>query len=252
MVTNNEKIIAIIPARGGSKRIPHKNIIDFNGKPLIAWTIEAAQKSCLFDTIFVSTDCPEIAAIAQSYGADVPFLRDQFIDDLSPISKATIYTLEQIEQRENKTYATVFQLMPNCPLRSAIDIIDAYKSFKQFSAQFQISCFKFGWMNPWWAFTRDKNFHGNFIFPDAVKQRSQDLDDLYCPTGAIWIANTQELKKNGSFYSEKTVFCPLDWKSALDIDTYEDLEFCNAVFHMLNQQNNAPAKHNPTLQSVLK
>lgn len=73
----DKKIIAIIPARGGSKRIPKKNIIDFEGKPLIAWTIEAAKVSGLFDRIVVSTDSPEIAVVSKEYGAEVPFLRDE-------------------------------------------------------------------------------------------------------------------------------------------------------------------------------
>ena len=78
--------IAIIPARGGSKRIPKKNIIDFNGKPMIAWTIKAALESKLFSKVLVSTDSEEIAEISQKYGADVPFLRRSFSDDITPVS----------------------------------------------------------------------------------------------------------------------------------------------------------------------
>ena len=86
------KKIAVIPARGGSKRIPKKNIIDFMGKPMMLWTIEAAQKSGLFDRIIVSTDDAEFAAVAKSYGCEVPFLRDTSADDITPVSVATMWS----------------------------------------------------------------------------------------------------------------------------------------------------------------
>ena len=95
----NKKNIAIIPARGGSKRIPKKNIIDFFGKPLIAHTIESAIKSNIFDRVIVSTDCKEIAKISLQYGAEVPFMREDKADDFSPISDATIYTLKRLKKR---------------------------------------------------------------------------------------------------------------------------------------------------------
>ena len=82
--------IALIPARGGSKRIPKKNIIEFSGKPMIAWTIEAALKSEKFEKVVVSTDDPEIASVAQKYGAAVPFLREEDADDFTPISTVTL------------------------------------------------------------------------------------------------------------------------------------------------------------------
>src|SRR4051812_19986287 len=98
------KNIALIPARGGSKRIPHKNIAPFQGKPLIAWTIEAAQQTGLFDRIFVSTDDPKIASVAQEYGVEVPFLRTEAKDDITPVSKATIHALKQIEGHYQETF----------------------------------------------------------------------------------------------------------------------------------------------------
>ena len=101
------KIIAVIPARGGSKRIPKKNIIDFMGKPMIAWTIEAALKSKLFDRVIVSTDDYEFASISKEYGCDVPFLRDSSADDLTPVSIATIRAVEQAENYYNEEYDIV-------------------------------------------------------------------------------------------------------------------------------------------------
>ena len=109
-------VIAIIPARGGSKRIPRKNLIEFNGKPMIQWTIEAAIKTKIFDDIFVSTDDMEIAELSRGCGLNVPFLRESHFDDESTVSDATIGALSRLSSVSNRRYEKVVQLMPNCPL----------------------------------------------------------------------------------------------------------------------------------------
>ncbi len=234
-----KKTIAVIPARGGSKRIPKKNTIDFFGKPLIAWTIEAAQKSGIFDRILVSTDDPQAAAIAKGCGLDVPFLREGATDDVTPISVATLVALGQVEKNLNETYETVVQLMANCPLRGSEEIVSSYENFKKSGSDFQVSCFPFGWMNPWWASHLPDGKHPSPLFPDALKQRSQDLPPLYCPTGAIWIANTGALKKAGTFYGPGHIFFPMDWKAAVDIDDEDDLEMAKAVFLVEQEKQKA-------------
>ena len=192
--------IAIIPARGGSKRIPKKNIIDFDGKPMIAWTIEAAKKSNMFTKVLVSTDCEDIANVSRD------------AEDYWKID-----------------FDCVAQLMPNCPLRSDKDIVSALNIFKNDNRDFQISCFKFEWMNPWWAFKLNDDSSHEYIFPDKVKKRSQDLDDLFCPTGSIWVALSEKLKNSKTFYGQGHKFQPMSWISATDIDNYEDLDFAKAL-----------------------
>lgn len=226
--------IAIIPARGGSKRIPQKNIINFNGKPLIAWTIEAAKVSGVFSRIVVSTDDVEIAETAASLGVDVPFLREDAFDDIAPVSLATIAAVNQSQKHWNESFEITTQLMPNCPLRGADDICKSFDHFLQTTANFQMSCFRYGWMNPWWAAKLDNQSKPEFIFPDALKKRSQDLPELFCPSGAIWIARTNDLFRAKTFYGEGHTFFPINWKSAVDIDDYEDLEFASAVFYQKN------------------
>ena len=226
----NKKNIAIIPARGGSKRIPKKNIINFFGKPLIAHTIEAAIKSNIFDRIIVSTDCKEIAEISLQYGAEVPFMREDKADDFSPISDATVYTLKRLEKEFSETYTNVFQLMANCPIRDSSDIIKMSNEFTLNSNTFLISSFKFGWMNPWWAFKNDTNGKPEKLFKEGVNKRSQDLDDLFCPTGSIWIAKGKDLIKEGTYYGKGHSFFELNWKSAMDIDDFDDLEMAKAIY----------------------
>jgi len=225
------KHIAIILARGGSKRLPRKNILDFHGKPLLAWTIEAALKSAQYDHVLVSTDNPEIAEIARSFGAAVPFLRDSAADDITPSSEATLAALKQAEQYWGEQFDIVSQLMANCPLRDAQDIIDATQNFIHQDANSQICCFRFGWMNPWWASKLDKQGNPDYLFPEATRvARSQDLPPLYCPSGAIWIARTSVLKSNQTFYVPNHIFHCLSWMSAMDIDDAEDFQMAAACF----------------------
>jgi N-acylneuraminate cytidylyltransferase len=227
----DKKVIAIIPARGGSKRIPKKNIVDFNGKPLIAWTIEAAKESGLFEKIVVSTDSSEIAEVAKKYGAEVPFLRDAAADDHSPVSEATLRTILQLEEN-GEIYDEVVQLFAVCPLRDASDIKESYQFFKDKEVPFVLSCYKYVWMNPWWAVTLNEKNEPNWILKDTRK-RSQDLPDLYSPTGAIWIAYIEDLKRDKTFYGKDHIFWEMDWKKAVDIDNYEDLELATALKSLL-------------------
>ena len=221
--------IAIIPARGGSKRIPNKNIIDFCGRPMIAWTIEAALQSGLFDQVLVSTDSEDIAEIAMKWGASVPFLREEHCDDFVPISDATISALKQAERYWSCEYELIVQLMANCPLRNQEHIFDAVSSFEKTGTKYQISCFRFGWMNPWWATKLDENSLPQPLFPEAIAKRSQDLDPLFCPTGAIWVADRSSLLQAMTFYGPKHRFHPMDWEGAIDIDDYEDLKMARLL-----------------------
>jgi N-acylneuraminate cytidylyltransferase len=231
-MVNNNKILAIIPARGGSKRIPKKNIIPFKGKPMIAWTIEAALKSGCFDDVFVSTDDLEIAEISKKYGASVPFLRENNKDDYATVSDVVINEKNRMQAK----YDIIVMLMANCPLRTDKDIRTLLSEFIAKDRTFQISCFKYGWMNPWWAHRLNKNNLPEKIF-QKLDKRSQDLEDLYCPTGAIWIAKNDKLDEGGSFYGNNYSMEPLDWKKAVDIDDYEDFEFAEVVFDLLKRKN---------------
>jgi N-acylneuraminate cytidylyltransferase len=217
------KAIAIIPARGGSKRIPGKNIIDFGGRPMIAWTIQAALDSGIFNKVLVSTDSAEIAEISIHHGALVPFLRKNNADDMTPASQATLSSLVQAEKHWDTNFDTVVQLMPNCPLRTAKDIRESMNIFTERASKFQISVFRYGWMNPWWAMTVDKVGIPERLFESASQNRSQDLEALYCPTGAIWIAKRESLIAADTFYGPGYRVNELSWLSAIDIDDEGDL-----------------------------
>ena len=218
----SELTIAIILARGGSKRLPRKNIKDLCGKPMINWTIEAAINSNCFSRVLVSTDDKEIQSIAVEAGAEVPFLRDLGSDDHTPSSEATLIALKQAEEYWSENYSTVTQLMANCPLRTSNDIRKSLDNFNKKNAKSQLSSFKFGWMNPWWAFEMTSDCTPKYKFPKQLKLRSQDLPKLYCPSGAIWISLTKYLKKYKTFYLEDHISYPLNWLSSIDVDDEDD------------------------------
>lgn len=197
---------------------------------MIAWTIEAAKNSGCFDRVLVSTDDSSIAEVAVKYGAEVPFLRTSSADDFAPVSEATVAALRQAANYWGEDYRRVVQLMPNCPIRTAEDIVQAVEVFSGLDRDFQISCFKYGWMNPWWAVMLEPGGYPKRVFPEAAQQRSQDLPGLFCPTGAIWIAKVEKLLEHKTFYGPNHVFEPMPWVSAVDIDDYDDLIFAKSVF----------------------
>lgn len=223
-------IIAVIPARKGSKRIRNKNIIKFNNRPMIYWTIKAAKDSKIFDYIFVSTDSKKIAKISKKYGAEVPFLRTKKLsNDKTTVHSVTIDSIKKLQRTLNRNFDTVVQLMPNCPFRTSKDIVLAYNFFKKKKYKFLISCTKFFITNPWWACKILKNGIVRRIFPINFKKRSQDMNFLYSPSGAIWIAKIKNLLNEKTFYGKNFRFYKMNFKSAIDIDNIEDLNFAVSV-----------------------
>lgn len=233
LVTNR---IAIIPARAGSKRLPGKNVMDFYGKPMIAWTIEAALKTNLFDVVLVSTDSEQIADISKAYGAQVPFLRKEYADDYSTVSEATLAALIQMECHSGKGYETVVQLMANCPIRSAESISSQVLQYERMKEVSLLSGFKYGMFNPWWAHYRDdESKFRRLHLEEDNKTRSQDLPELICPSGATWITSASLLKNNRSFYTPNYDFFEITWQEAVDIDDSDDLNLAKAAFLLQNE-----------------
>lgn len=230
--------LAVVPARGGSKRIPGKNIRDFAGLPLIAYTIEAALRSEVFDLVVVSTDDPKIAEIARNCGAQVPFLRSSALADDSTVSSAvTADTLDRVDPSGGR-YTYVAQLLPTCPLRNASDVRDSFHQFAANDAFTQISVIRCGWMNPWWAHKRE-DLHLVPAFPEAVVQRSQDLPPLFVPVGAIWWARAATLREKKNFYAPGYAGWEIQWGHAVDIDTEEDWRMAEFLHHWQSERGAA-------------
>ena len=223
--------LAVIPARGGSKRIPKKNVRELGGRPLIAYTIEAALGSGVFQRVLVSTDSPEIAEVARRYGAEVPFLRNAALsDDFVPVSAATVDTLERVDP--DGEIDSVCQLMANCPLRTAADIVESYQQFGRTDAGSQLSVVRYGWQNPWWAMARDEGMVLSPVFADALTARSQDLPVLFCPTGAVWWAKADVLRSEGTYHIPGRTGWEIPWTRGVDIDSEDDWLLADILLRM--------------------
>lgn len=224
--------LAVIPARSGSKRVPRKNIRPMLGRPLIAYTIEAALVSGLFDEVLVSTDSDEIAAIARDCGAAVPFLRClDLADDHTPVSAVTLDALERCVG----AYTNVAQLMPNCPTRTATDVRDSYTQFVTSESSSQLSITRFGWQNPWWALRRSEALELEPVFEASITSRSQDLPEVFCPTGAIWWAKADVLREHGSFHIAGRTGWEIAWRHGVDIDTEDDWAMAETLIRMSSE-----------------
>lgn len=221
--------LAIIPARGGSKRIPNKNIIDFMGKPMIIWTLEAAQKTDLFSKIVVSTDSEEIISIVGQYGFESIRRPVEFASDSASLNPVVLDAFDQMEKM-GLSFKNACMLMPNCPIRDDVDILNSYHTFCDTNTTLLMSVFEYGMFYPFWALEETANGLKPFFGEKYLKTRSQDLPKVYCPTGAIRWMDVLNFKREQDFYGEYLKQYVMPWYKAIDIDDYEDLEFAKMAF----------------------
>lgn len=228
------KPICIIPARGGSKRIPRKNIIAFNGKPLIAWSIETALKSEVFSKVVVSTDDNEIAEIAKQHGAEVPFIREaNLADDFATTAEVLEDTLTKLEQTE---YACC--LYPTAPLIRTDDFQNAYSKLVETNADCVITVTEYDF-HPLRAFKIEADDELSFKWPENALTRSQDLPDLLHDAGAFYFFKTSAFKKQNKIVMGNTIGHKIERNRAVDIDTPEDLEFAKLLHKHMHESGNA-------------
>ena len=227
---NNNKLLALIPARGGSKRLPRKNILDFCGKPLIAWTIEAALKSKYVDHVVVSTDDNDISNISSQYGADVPFIRPNNISlDHSNLVEVVEHALKKLEE-SGCHYEYVILLQPTSPFRTSKHIDAAVELLVKKNSSAIISVTK-AINNPLWANTIPENGSmDNFIQENIKNKRSQDLPIFYELNGAIYLINSRKILEENTFFLKKGVFSyEMDRISSIDIDTNYDFLIASLI-----------------------
>jgi N-acylneuraminate cytidylyltransferase len=219
------RCVALIPARGGSKRLPRKNILPFRGRPMIVWSIEAAIRSDLFERIVVSTDDDEIADRAAEAGADVLRRPSALGADDVPLLRVAKHALQTF----GDACEAFCLLMPNCPLRGASDI---RASFALFSSRDDgasvMSVFGYGWSPPSWAL-RQQGSYLERIDPD--ESRIGKRDSLWCPSGAIRWQRAAVFLRKPDWYPQKLIGFHMPWHRALDIDTLEDYEAACCVAH---------------------
>lgn len=215
-----KKILAIIPAREGSKGLPDKNIIDLAGKPLIAWTIEASLGSKYITKTIVSSDSDAILEIAKQYGGDTLKRPSELATDTASSEVVVKHVLESIDTK----YDYIVLLQPTSPLRNKIDIDSAFEKLFASDATALISVCEFD-NKILKAFNENANGYLEGISNNQYPfMRRQDLPKTYMSNGAIYIIKVDEFIKRDSFFTDKTVSFTMDEIKSLDIDTREDLK----------------------------
>lgn len=216
----NSRILAIIPARGGSKGIPHKNIIKLAGRPLISYTIEAGVNSRYVDYVMVSTDDTDIANVSQEFGAKVPFMRPaKLATDVAKTVDVVIHVVNEMAKMGEK-FDVIVLLQPTGPLRTARDIDEAIEKYVQCGEQSLLSVCE----------VEDHPILIRSIVGDTLKPllnvsstcRRQDMPKYYKVNGCIYINNISELNKNTSFNDNKIPFV-MERSHSIDIDELSDL-----------------------------
>ena len=215
----NKTFLAIIPARGGSKRLPRKNVLDLCGKPLIAYTIEAALKSKYIDKVIVSSDDEEILNISSNFGADIIKRPIDLANDTATTFDTIKHTIDNFEK-----YDYIVLLQPTSPLRNEKHIDEAIQLLEEKNADSIISVCEMD-HSPLWSNTLPKDGNmSNFLKDEILNKRSQDLEKYYRLNGAIYICKTEKLLENKGFFLKDNIFAyKMDRESSIDID--EEMDF---------------------------
>ncbi len=215
----NKSFLAIIPARGGSKRLPRKNILDLAGKPLIAWTIEAGLKSRYLDIVVVSSDDDDILGISQDYGSGIMRRPAELAGDTATTFDAIRHAMENSE----RPFDYIVLLQPTSPLRNEKHIDEAIELLMLKDADAVISVCEMD-HSPLWSNTLPEDGDMSCFLKDELKnKRSQDLPTYYRLNGAIYICKTEKLLKEKSFLLKENVFAfSMGKEASIDIDDIND------------------------------
>lgn len=230
-----ETSIAIIPARGGSKRIPCKNILEFAGKPMIAHSIEAAQETGLFSRVVVSTDNKEIAEVAVRFGAEVPFLRPaELADDYTGTSAVVAHALEWL-QGNGEACDYVCCIYATAPFMRSDDLVSGFEKIAMKNWQFVFSAGKA-------SFPVHRSFRQGvdgklaMLFPEHALTRSQDLSEVFYDAGQFYWGRTAAWLERKALFERWSTVVVLPRGRVHDIDTPEDLDRARQAYEILTQQ----------------
>ncbi len=230
------KVVAVIPARSGSKRIPRKNIKKFHGKPLIAYSIEVALSSKLFDKVVVSTDDEEIASIAKAYGADVPFIRPKELsDDFTGTDEVVIHTLECLRDR-GEVFDYACTIYATAPLLQKKYLVEGFEKLKNSTAihAFSTTSMPFPIQR---TFKIDKDGRCEMFMPEHYMTRSQDLEEAYQDAGQFYWTKLNE-ESDEIMFGKESIPIVLPRHLVQDIDTLEDWKRAEIMYRVLEEQKN--------------
>lgn len=217
----NNRSLAVIPARGGSKRLPRKNILPFHGKPILIWTLEAALKSNCFARIICSTEDDEIAAIVQDYGFEVAKRPENLATDKATVNQVTLDIINTLEQ-QNEFFDNVAMLYATAPMRNYLDIQNTMKLLEDDDTYFAMAVTHFI-HSPYQVLNLTDDNSLSSCFPLIYTKKSQELPIPYAGNGSTYVAKIQKFKEVG-FKNAKTKGYIMPFVRSIDIDTQEDYE----------------------------
>ena len=233
--------LAIIPARGGSKRIPGKNIKSFLGKPIIAYSIEAALNSKLFDVVMVSTDDEQIAAIARSYGAEVPFMRSaENSDDFAGTTDVLLEVIQNYTDKEQQ-FEYGCCIYPCAPFITPLLLQQAYQQITEGALDALFPVVKYST-----AVQRAFTFEGNklgMLYPEFLNTRSQDLKAAYYDAGQFYMFNVKALQTKKRILTDNTTGIVIDDLYAQDIDSVHDWQLAEMKYKLISGLEENLNKH---------
>ena len=225
----SKKKFAIIPARGGSKRIPRKNVKHFCGQPMIAYAIKAARESGLFDRIIVSTDDHEIAALAVEYGAEVPFHRSK---DLADDHSGILPVIQDAIRRAGILEGCVVPIYATVPMLKGSDIRSAYLIWTR-SGQGRILIPAAKYAYPVFrSFTCDDEGEAKMLFPECYGMRSQDLPEVHHDAALFYMAEANEWLNSTAIYRKQTLVLKVNHQMVCDIDTEDDWRRAELLYNL--------------------
>jgi len=220
------KVVGLIPARGGSKGIPRKNIKPIAGKPLIAWTIESALDSKLLDSVVVSTEDNEIAKVARECGAQVPFMRpSDLAQDNTPGIEPVLHAMQMLPE-----YDAVILLQPTSPLRNTEDIDAIIKLSQNHQAPSVVSVSEPA-KHPYWMYQVDDNNRLQTLINVPPVSNRQELPQVYVLNGALYYARTNWLKENCTFVTSETLAYVMPVERSIDVDTLMDWKLAELLLN---------------------
>lgn len=237
------KILAVIPARGGSRSIPKKNIRIICGKPMIAYAIEACLKCGKVDKTIVSTDSDEIAKISEKFGAQVIRRPEEFARDDSPTIDAVRHALQELKEKEKYEPDAVLLLQPVTPLRTVEDIENAVELFEKNKGRSVVSVSRAG-KTPYVSLTIEKGLIKPFLGRDTfVNKRRQELPEAFFVNGAIYLIRVEDMLKHNNFFGESTVPYIMPAERGIDIDEETDFIIAECLMQDAAKQRGDSMEH---------
>lgn len=227
--------VCIIPARGGSKRIPRKNIKEFLGKPIIAYSIEAAVTSELFEEVIVSTDDGEIKTIAEKYGAKVPFIREaELADDYATTDDVLFSTLDKLKE-QGREYKYMVCLYATAPFVTAQNLCQAMKKMEEDGKADQLlSVVEYSYP-PQRSYRIAESGRAEYVYPEYVSTRSQDLEKWYHDAGQFYIFDASVFMMKRGVIVDNTIPYVLEEMQVQDIDTESDWKMAELKYTIIQK-----------------